>query len=212
MVYDLQHGYQTTVIDSKVSYSLFYQIVVDPNRRWSYHTCMHHIATILFLFILCRILYWSDIGSNPPRINNASMDGSSVGTVVSLHKTDDNYTNAFLFTIDYSQQMLYWWNDSNSCNYTSYIETSNINGSGRRIIYNASTMDGRCTNNGYPQAIDFFRGAIYTYPGHRRDIFKAVVENAPKIVTYNNINWYMCNSTYYAVMKVISPERQLQGM
>ena len=38
MVYDLQQGYQTTVINSTESYSLFYQVVVDPNKRWSCHT------------------------------------------------------------------------------------------------------------------------------------------------------------------------------
>ena len=143
------------------------------------------------------------------------MDGSGVRTVVSLYYSTDD-TNAFLFTIDYSEQMLYWWNDSNSCNYTSYIETSNIDGSDRRIIYNALTMDnGSCTNSShyhYPQGIDFFGGAIYTYSRHHKIIFKAVVENTPKIVTYNNVNWYMCNSTQYTAMKVISPERQLQGM
>ena len=38
MVYDLHRRYQTTVINSAESYSLFYQVVVDPNMRWSYHT------------------------------------------------------------------------------------------------------------------------------------------------------------------------------
>ena len=140
------------------------------------------------------------------------MDGSSVGTVVTLHSTSDNI---FLFTIDYSQHMLYWMNSiyySNSCYYTNYIETSNIHGSGRRIVYNESTLIGNCTNNSYynnySQAIDFFGGAIYTYS---RDIFKAVVVNTPKIVTYDSVNWYMCNFTYYTALKVISPERQLQG-
>ena len=159
-----------------------------------------------------RILYWSDLGSNPPRIKNASMDGSGARTVVSLYSANDDYTSTFLFTIDYSQQMLYWLNGSNSCYDTNYIETSSIDGSGRRGIYNVSTMDGSCTNSSYPQAIDFFGGAIYTYSRSHGNIFKAVVENTPKIVAYNNVNWYMCNSTHYTVMKVISPERQLQGM
>ena len=166
---------------------------------------------IVICFILHRIIYWSDIGSNPPRIKSASMDGSGVGTVVPLYSANDDYT--FPFTLDYSQQMLYWVNSSSSCYYT--IETASIDGSGRRIIYkNNVSMFGSCTNNSYyhySQAIDFFGGAVYTYLRYHKDIVKTVVENTPKIVTYDNVNWYVCNSTYTA-MKVISPERQLQGI
>ena len=141
------------------------------------------------------------------------MDGSGVGTIVTLYSANDSYT--FLFTLDYSQQMLYWVNTSSSCYYTNYIGTTSNTGTGRRIIYNTSML-GSCTNNSYyrySQAIDFFGGAVYTYSRYHKDIFKAVVItfNTPKIVGYNNINWYMCNSTYTA-MKVISPERQLQGI
>jgi hypothetical protein len=144
------------------------------------------------------------------------MDGSGIGTVVTLHSTGDN---PFLFTIDYSQRTIYikyWMNTvySNSCNYTNYIETSNIDGSGRRIVYNA-TLIRNCTNNSYDignhghlQAIDFFGGAVYTYSS---GIFQAVVVDTRKIVTYDSVNWYMCNSTNYTALKVISPKRQLQG-
>lgn len=141
------------------------------------------------------------------------MDGSGVGTVVTLYSANDDYI--FSFTLDYSQQMLYWVNSSSSCYYTNYIETTSITDSGRRIIYNTSML-GSCTNNSYyrySQAIDFFGGAVYTYSRYHKDIFKAVVVtfNTHKIVRYNDVNWYMCNSTYTA-MKVISPERQLQGI
>jgi hypothetical protein len=142
------------------------------------------------------------------------MDGSSVGTVVTLHSTGDN---PFLFTIDYSQQMLYWMNSvyySSSCNYINYIETSNIDGSGIYSESISTLIIGNCTNDSYvydsshSQAIDFFGGAVYTYS---RGIFQAVVVDAQTIVTYDSINWYMCNSTNYTALKVISPKRQLQG-
>ena len=144
------------------------------------------------------------------------MDGSGVGTVVTLHSTGDN---SFLFTIDYLQQMLYWMNsvddNSNSCNYSKYIETSHTDGSGRRrIVYNASisALVGNCTNNSYDnshsRAIDFFGGAVYTYSG---GILQAVVVDTQTTVTYDSVKWYMCNSTNYTALKIISPKRQLQG-
>ena len=34
MVYDLQKGYQTTVIDAAEPDALFHQVVADPNTRW----------------------------------------------------------------------------------------------------------------------------------------------------------------------------------
>ena len=139
------------------------------------------------------------------------MDGSGVGTVVTLHSTGD------LFTIDYSQQMLYWTNsiyNSNSCTYANYIETSHTDGSGKRTVYSASisTLVGNCTNNSddnsHSQAIDFFGGAVYAYSG---GILQAVVVDTQTAITYDSVNWYMCNSTNYTALKVISPKRQLQG-
>ena len=139
------------------------------------------------------------------------MDGSSVGTVVTLHNATDN---TFLFTIDYSQQMLCWMNSTynNNCYYINYIERANTDGSGREIVYNASTLIGNCTNNSYhnsysSQAIDYFGGAVYMYT---RDVFKAIVVDTQNIVTYDSVNWYRCNSTYTA-LKIVSPKRQLKG-
>ena len=145
------------------------------------------------------------------------MNGSGVGTVITLNSTGDE---PFLFTIDYLQQKLYWINSvddySNSCNYSKYIETSHTDGSGRRrIVYNASisTLVGNCTNNSYDnshlQAIDFFGGAVYTY--YSGGILQAVVVDTQTTLTYDSVKWYMCNSTNYTELKVISPKRQLQG-
>ena len=143
------------------------------------------------------------------------MDGSGVGTVVTLHSTGDK---PFLFTIDYLQQKLYWMTSvnvySNSCNYNKYIETSHTDGSGRRrMVYNViSSLIGNCMSNSYDnnhsQAIDFFGGAVYTYSG---GILQAVVVDTQTTVTYDSVNWYMCFSTNYTALKVISPKRQIQG-
>ena len=137
------------------------------------------------------------------------MDGSSEGTVVSLYNANVDYI--FVFTLDYSQQMLYWMNSSDSC---YYIESSSVDGSGRRIVYNTS-RPGSCSNSSYrySQAIDFFRGAVYSYSRHRGDIVKTVVEHTYKIIRYSHVSRYICPSLYtYSGMKVISPQRQLQGI
>ena len=138
------------------------------------------------------------------------MDGSGVGTVVSLNNV---YT--FVFTLDYSQQMLYWMNSRDSCYYTNYIESSSINGSGRRKFYDTSHRNSYLCHYGYyhrTQAIDFFGGAIYSYSRRYNVLIKTEVElHSFNITHFNYVNYYMCGPSYTG-MKVISSERQLQGM
>ena len=153
-----------------------------------------------------RTIYWSDVSSNPPKIKRASMDGSGVETVISLWNV-----NTFLFTLDFSQQMLYWVNDSDICNHTNYIGRSSVNGySGIRLDYDTS-------NSCYyrrTQAIDFFGGAIYTYSVQHRKIFKSVVQHVLNITSFSYVDKYMSYSSYYMYsgMKIISSKRQLQGI
>ena len=153
-----------------------------------------------------RTIYWSDVSSNPPKIKRASMDGSGVETVISLWNV-----NTFLFTLDFSQQMLYWVNDSDICNHTNFIGRSSVNGySGIRVDYDTS-------NSCYyrrTQAIDFFGGAIYTYSVQHRKIFKSVVQHVLNITSFAYVDKYMSYSSYYMYsgMKIISSKRQLQGI
>ena len=143
----------------------------------------------------------------------ASMDGSGVGTVVLLNNT--NTVHIFVFTLDYSQQMLYWMNGSDSCYYTDYIESSKVDGSGRKITYGPSGNSNRCYYGYYrrTQAIDFFGGAIYSYSRSYSDIFKTEVGNVLNITNFPYVSYYMCQSSYvYSGMKVISHERQPQGI
>ena len=149
-----------------------------------------------------RIIYWSDVGSNPQKIKKASMDGSGVRTVAFLNDT-------FLFTLDYSQQILYWIKFSTSSNCNNYtMESSRADGSERRTVYRA----GDCYYY-HLQAIDFFRGVICSYSRYHRNIFTTVMESGPNI-TY--INHFMCcswdRSMCISGMKVISLERQLEGI
>ena len=130
------------------------------------------------------------------------MDGSGVRTVVSLYSAKLNFDYTFVFTLDYSQQMLYWINGSNSCYYTHHIGSANSDGSGKRILYSHYTY---CVS----KTIDFFGGAVYSYrPNH---IYKTEVDSIPKLVSSIYTNNHGCFSTYTG-MKVISRQRQLQGI
>ena len=127
------------------------------------------------------------------------MDGSGIRTVVSLYNAIFDYT--FVFTLDYSQQMLYWMNGSNSCSYdTHHIGSANSDGSGKRILYSYYAY---CSSI----AIDFFGGAVYSR--NLNNIYKTEVDSIAKFVDF--INYHGCSSTYTG-MKVISRQRQLQGI
>ena len=143
----------------------------------------------------------------------ASMDGTGVGTVVLLNNT--NTLHIFVFTLDYSQQTLYWMNGSNSCYYTDYIGSSKANGSERKITYGPSGNSNHCYYGYYrgTQAIDFFGGAVYSYSRSYFYIFKTEVGNVLNIISFPYVSNYMCHSSYmYSGMKVISHERQPQGI
>ena len=134
------------------------------------------------------------------------MDGSHIGTAVLLNV---NVINTFVFTLDYSQQMLYWMNSSNNCHHTNYLESSRVDGSGRSIAYDSSRNFRGCYHGYYrgTQAIDFFGGAIYSYSGR---VVKTEVNHAlNNIITYGGS--YVCQSLYSG-MKVISSERQQPGI
>ena len=142
------------------------------------------------------------------------MDGSGVQTVVLLSNT--NIVHTFIFTLDYSQQMLYWMNGSDNCYYTNYIGSSRVDGSGRRIAYDPSSNNNHCYYGYYhqTQAIDFFGGAIYSYSRYRYEIIKTKVGDILNITRFPYMNNYMCQSSsyMYSGMKVITSERQLQGI
>ena len=143
------------------------------------------------------------------------MDGSGTRTVISL----DNayYVNyAFVFTLDYSQQMLFWviQNISDTCYYTSYIGSSNIEGTAIRIVHmnNILKRSHSCDLNyrHHSQAIDFFGGSVYSYSSDL-DILKIVLDDPPIIVRYDHVSSHMTCHPAYPGMKVISHQRQLQG-
>ena len=145
----------------------------------------------------------------------ASMDGTGVGTVVLLNNT--NTVHIFVFTLDYSQQMLYWMNGTDSCFYIDYIGSSKVDGSDGKITYGPSGNSIRCHLSFYhrTQAIDFFGGSIYSYSRYYSGIFKTEVGNVLNIINFPYVDRnYLCESSYYMYsgMKIISHERQPQGI
>ena len=151
------------------------------------------------------------------------MDGSDIREVISLNSTITDYTS-FIFTLDYSQQLLYWIYHTNGCYYT--IESSSTNDVGsEKTVLNYSTFSRGCHYRD-KQAIDFFRGALYhnfiTYFGYttsrrHQTIFKITAEETPKITRFNYTWRYICHvesrfSNMYSGIKVISPDHQLQGI
>ena len=177
------------------------------------------IYRILYLNLhkyLCRTIYWSDVYSNV--ILKASLDGRDVKTVISLNSSTIDY--AFTFTLDYSQQLLYWIYYE-SCYYR--IESSSVNGDSERRTIIHGTFSLGCHYGDKPAiAIDFFKGAVYyssdmedVYRSRYTDhtIFKITVEHTQKRTSFSYIRQYVCHFlNMYSGIKIISPERQLQGI
>lgn len=112
--------------------------------------------------IFCRLLYWTDVGTD--RIERASMDGTS-RTV--LHST--GLSNAYGLTIDYDNQVLYWADYSNN-----RIERSFTNGSNRLLVTSSGIID--------PFGITFYDGRLYWTDWSQNSLYTLTL-TAPTAVT-----------------------------
>ena len=155
------------------------------------------------------MLYWSDLDNNQI-IRKASMDGSGSSIVINNGYTGSTYD--LVFTLDRSQQVLYWINGTryNHC----YLQRSNADGSNRSIVYNATAYSGGCSNYYrryyYAQLdIDYFGGAVYTY--YNGYIQVTNTEGRPYIRSFNYMS-YICSRSSFHGIKVISRQRQLQSI
>ena len=150
------------------------------------------------------MLYWSD----NQKIWRASMDGS--GSSIVIHNGYARSTYNLVFTLDHSQQVLYWINGTryNYC----YLQKSNIDGSNQSIVYKTG-----CSNyyNHYYATqldMDFFGGAVYTYSSYFGNIRATNTEGRPSIRSINSYRGYICNQQSFRGFKVISRQRQLQSI
>ena len=137
------------------------------------------------------------------------MDGSGSSIVISSgYAVRDTYD--LVFTLDHSQQALYWINGTrnNHC----YLQKSNTDGSNRSIVYNATQYYGGCSQYYYryyytQPDIDFFDGAVYTYSPYYRFLQSITTEGRPSF-SYMH---YICSHISFHGIKVISRQRQLQS-
>ena len=157
-------------------------------------------------------LYWSDIG-NSQKIGRVSMDGGG-NSVVFTNDHSDNYFK-LAFTLDRSEQALYWLNATRSRQ--CYLQRSNIDGFNQSVVYNATNYRGGCSrfySYSYytiPLAIDFYGGAVYTYSTYSR--YYVYITNTTRR-THSNLNYmpYTCRGyRSFQGIKVVSHQRQLQS-
>ena len=140
------------------------------------------------------------------------MDGST-NTILIVSGSYADYQ--LVFTLDRSQQVLYWLNGTRYRH--CYLQRSNTDGSNISVVYNATSYSGGCSRYYHryysiQPAIDFFGGAVYTYSPYYRSIQITNTEGRSYIRSYSYMS-YICSRYYqFHGIKVISRQRQLQGM
>ena len=142
------------------------------------------------------------------------MDGSGSSIVISSGYID-SYTYDLAFTLDRSQQALYWINGTryNHC----YLQRSNTDGSNRSIAFNATGYYGGCLYYYYrnyysnPPDIDFFDRAVYTSSGFYNQLRITNTDERSYAATFSYRS-YICSRNSFHGIKVISREQQLQSM
>ena len=120
-------------------------------------------------------------------IERASMDGTGRMTI---HSKNFRIID---FTLDYSTQILYW------VNLTGHVESSNIDGTSKRLLK-------RFTQSVY--SVDFFGSNLYI--AHYSSVVQVPIMMANTTQTINNFI-SICTGRASAVIKVISEARQLPG-
>ena len=143
------------------------------------------------------------------------MDGSGSSIIV-INNGYVGSTYDLVFTLDHSQQVLYWINGTrfNHC----YLQRSNSDGSNQSIVFNATAYySGGCSyyyHHYYSTQLDmdFFGGAVYTYYSYYGDIQATNTEGIPYVRTINSYRSYICNQRSFHGFKVISRQRQLQSI
>lgn len=141
------------------------------------------VSKYYLLAKFCRLLYWTDTGTD--RIEIASMDGTS-RTV--LHST--GLSTVYGLTIDYDNQILYWID-------SDQIEKSSTDGSNRAVISSSGITN--------PFAITFYDGKLY-WTDLSNDAIYTLTVTLPTVSQVIRIN-----SDSYDI-RIVTKERQPQGM
>ena len=141
---------------------------------------------------ISRWLYWTDASTSNPKIERASMDGTS-RTV--LHNTSLIFPSGI--TLDYTSQTLYWIDADRS-----RIESSAVDGSNRQVV--TSTV-----NDNNPWGIVYYSGNLYwTDRNGNRSLIYTSSARFPS--TRNLLSGFTLNFLPLGI-EVVSSSRQLQG-
>lgn len=136
-------------------------------------------------FCTCRWLYWTDDGS-VKQIQKASMEGTNVTT---LHNT--GLSRPYGLALDYGTQTLYW------TDYTyGLIESSNVDGSNRRIITTAPFN---------PFGLVTYEGIVYWSERDHGSIHRVSVTSSTTSIVATSI----LNPT---ALHIVAQETQPHGM
>jgi len=145
----------------------------------------------LFVMAPFRWLYWTDTSTINPKIERASMDGTS-RTV--LHNTSLIFPSGI--TLDYTSQTLYWIDAARL-----RIESSGVDGSNRRTITTVNA------NN--PWGIVYYSGNLYwTERNSNRSLIYTSSASFPS--PRNLLSGFTLNFFPLGI-EVVSSSRQLQG-
>ena len=133
------------------------------------------------------------------------MDGSVSSAVLNNSRAYYKLT----FTLDIAEQVLYWINGTRSC----YLESSNVDGSNKSVVYNATRIYGGCssyyyTYSPYSYSMDVFGKTVFT-SGYNQYVSRTTTEGRPRILS--TLFYTQCRSRVVHGMKVISRQRQLQS-
>ena len=134
-----------------------------------------------------RHMYWTDNG-NEPRIEKASMDGSS-RTVI--HAT--NLTDPYGITLDIGTQTLYWTDYSHDV-----LESSSVDGTNRKILTSRMLL--------YPFYLSFYDGHLYWGDLSYNRILSTHISTPDNVVFIGSYSSY----AYYGI-QVISSDLQQEG-
>jgi len=153
---------------------------------------MNYFSSSPFDMAISRWLYWTDALTSNPKIERASMDGTS-RTV--LHNTGLTFPSGI--TLDYTSQTLYWI-DANRLR----IESSAVDGSNRQAVTSTD-------NDNIPWGIVYYSENLYwTDRNGNRSVIST---SSARFPSPRNLLSGFTLSFIPLGIEVVSSSRQLQG-
>lgn len=132
-------------------------------------------------------MYWTDNG-NEPKIEKASMDGSSRAVI---HET--NLTSPYGLALDIGTQTLYWTDYGRDV-----LESSSVDGTNRKILTSTMLLD--------PLYLSFYDGRLYWGDLRYNRLLTTHISSPDNVAFFGSYHYY----DFYGV-QVISSALQQRG-